>query len=111
MGRCCGLPTGSEALISGTLEITTDCVFLRSGGDRRLLVWPSEGTSWDSGSRTIRYSADGEVELHDGDSFHVAGGGDSEAESGVGDHAWVESIEWAAEPDAECLTPIIHVVR
>lgn len=87
-----GSPTGKEALLSGTIEISDKCVFLWNGGERSLLVWPSKGTRWDGASRTIRYTAAGSVKLRDGDVFSVAGGGVDE-----------RSIEWAVEPDASCL--------
>lgn len=105
-----GPPTGDEALVSGTIEITDTCVFLTSGDERSLLVWPSEGTEWDDASRTIRYSAEGTVELRDGDSFRVAGSGSSEAESGLGGRAWAASIPWVAEPDPACVTSTRHFV-
>jgi len=67
-------------------------------------VWPSEATGWDADSRTIRYEAEGTVELRDGDTFSVGGGGDSEAESGSDDRTWAQTIDWAAEPDPACFT-------
>lgn len=105
-----GSPTGMEALLSGTVEITDTCVFLRNGDERSLLVWPSEATQWEETSRTIRYSAEGSVELRDGDAFSVGGGGSSEAEDGLDDRVWAESINWAAEPDPSCFTSVREFV-
>ncbi len=105
-----GEPSGNKALLSGTIEITDKCVFLRTGDDRGLLVWPSNGTEWEQDSRTIRYTAGGEVEVRDGDSFSVGGGGDSEAESGVDDRTWAQTIDWAAEPDPACFTSTRYFV-
>lgn len=99
-----GPPSDYEALVSGTIEITDECVLLRNGDERSLLVWPSEGTHWDESSRTIRYTADGTVELQHGDTLTVGGGGSSEAESGADGRAWAQTIDWEAEPDPACFT-------
>lgn len=100
-----GPPSGDEALISGTLVVADDCVTIRSGShsEEALLVWPAEGTSWDSETKTIEYS-DGEerVELSDGDRVAFGGGGSSTREDGLRPREWVDSVEWISPPDAAC---------
>lgn len=100
-----GLPSGDEALISGTLVITDDCVTIRSGSDREqsLLVWSADATSWNAETRTIQYR-DGEetVELSDQDRAAFGGGGSSIHEDGVPPADWMDSIEWVSQPDASC---------
>jgi hypothetical protein len=101
-----GPPSGDEALNSGTLLITDTCVLLDRPDGGELLVWPSEGTTWDPDNETIHYS-DGNrtVELSSGDSFQVGGGGSSASEDGLDGPEWVATIDaWAAEPATECLT-------
>jgi hypothetical protein len=101
-----GPPSGAEALASGKLVIEENCVVLVSGTDssRSLVVWPSEGTTWNPGSRTITYT-DGErsIELADGDSFSVGGGGDNPEEGGLSAVEWAASLDgWVAKPEQAC---------
>lgn len=97
-----GGPTGDGALIEGTLEVSGRCVTLTGGGDPVLLVWPADGTTWDAGSRTIRYDdGDHVVELSDGDVFAVGGGSGGVAESGMDVTEWVGN-GWVVEPDDSC---------
>lgn len=100
-----GPPSGDEALISGTLVVTDDCVTIRSGSgsEEALLVWPAEGTSWDSETRTIEYSDDEErVEVSDGDRVAFGGGGSSTQEDGLRPAEWVDSVDWISQPDTSC---------
>ena len=101
-----GAPSGDEALIAGSLHIGEHCVTLDEGADEPtvLLVWPSEGTTWNSQSRVIEYTdGDRTVELSDGDEVAFAGGGDSTEEGGVTATAWIGSLDgWASEPDPSC---------
>lgn len=100
-----GPPSGNEALISGTLVVSDACVTIRSGsaGEEALLVWPAEGTSWNSDTRTIEYD-DGQerVELSDGDRVAFGGGGSSTEEDGLRPSEWVDSVDWISRPDASC---------
>lgn len=100
-----GPASGNEALLTGTLEITDECVFMRTGNDRTLLVWPSDQTHWSAASQTIRYTARGDVRLREGDRLSVGGGGWSIADAGQDDPKWAGSTEWASEPKPSCLTP------
>jgi hypothetical protein len=83
-----GPPSGQEALIAGSLHIGEHCVTLDEGADETvLLVWPSEGTSWDPQSEVIEYS--------DGDR--------TVAEGGLTASEWIDSVDgWASEPDPSC---------
>jgi hypothetical protein len=97
-----GAPTGAEALIEGTVEVSARCVTLTGGGGPVLLVWPDDGTTWNTTADTIRYDdGDQVVELSDGDAFAVGGGGGSVAESGMNVTEWVGN-DWVAEPDGSC---------
>lgn len=100
-----GPPSGEEALVAGTLHIGEDCVTLEAGADEmELLVWPSEGTTWNSQSRVIEYS-DGNrtVDLSHGEEVSFGGGGDSVAEGGLPASEWIDSVDgWASEPDPSC---------
>jgi hypothetical protein len=88
----------------GTLRITDTCVYLERADGVELLFWPADRTTWDAPSRTITFeNFDGRmVTVADGDEVVLGGGGDSEAESGVSDDAWVERMEWVAPPDPSC---------
>jgi hypothetical protein len=63
-----------------------------------LLIWPSEGTSWDSQSRVIESSEGNRtVEPSDGEEVSFGGGGRSVAE-------WIDSVDSSAsEPYPSCL--------
>ena len=89
-----GPPNDEEALTGGSLHIGENCVTLEEGTNEMvLLVWPSEGTSWDPQSRVIDYS-DGNrtIELSHGEKVSFGGGVHSVAEGGG----------WASEPDPSC---------
>lgn len=97
-----GGPTGAEALIEGTVEVSARCVTLTGGRDPVLLVWPADGTTWNPDADTIRYDdGDQVVELSDGDAFAVGGGGGTLAENGMDVTDWVGN-GWVAEPDDSC---------
>lgn len=101
-----GPPSGDLARIEGTLAISDNCVTVLGGDESSiLLVWPSEGTTWDSSSRTITYTDGGStVELTDGDRFVSGGGGGDPEEGGLSATEWAESLDgWVAEPDPTCL--------
>jgi hypothetical protein len=105
-----GPPSGNEALSTGTLRIEENCVVLISGTDnsRSLVVWPSEGTTWNPDSRTITYT-DGEtsIELADGDYFSVGGGGDNPEEGGQSAAEWAASLDgWVSKPEPACLSSV-----
>lgn len=100
-----GPPSDDEALIAGSLQIGEDCVTLEEvGGEMVLLVWPSDGTSWNPESKVIEYSdGDRTIELSHGDEVAFGGGGDSVAEGGLSTPEWIGSVDgWASEPERSC---------
>lgn len=100
-----GPPSGDEALIAGSLQIGDDCVTLEeAGGEMVLLVWPSDGTTWNPESRVIEYSdGDRTVELSHGEEVAFGGGGDSVDEGGLSASEWIGSVDgWVSEPDRSC---------
>lgn len=99
------LRPATKALIAGSLHIGENCVTLEEGADEMvLLVWPSEGTTWNSQSRVIEYSdGDRTVELSHGEEVSFGGGGDSVAEGGLTASEWIDSVDgWASSPDPSC---------
>jgi hypothetical protein len=100
-----GGQSGDEALISGTLRIADNCVLLDERGELVLLVWPEDQTEWDSQTNTVRYDAgDGFIAtLGGGDTVSFGGGGSSEAEGGMTAESFLESVNWVARPDNQCV--------
>lgn len=86
---------GDDALTSGTLEITENCVFVTRENERQLLIWPALVTSWDAPSRAIVYqNSDGSIHrLTTG--MSVAFGGGSFGDIG--------SVDWTSPPQPQCL--------
>jgi hypothetical protein len=100
-----GQPSGNEALISGTLKVTSDCVFLQSGSEDVVLVWPEEATDWEPDSATISYGSGRErVKLAGGDEVSFGGGGSSVQEDGLKAAEWMRSVKWVSQPASSCVT-------
>lgn len=98
---------GSDLVLAkGTLRITDMCVYLVSNGKRTFLFWSADRTTWSPQARAIRFSnLDGTVvSASDGDAVSVAGGGDSEAESGMSWQVWASRMVWVAPPHPSCST-------
>jgi hypothetical protein len=96
---------GMDALNTGVLRITGNCVVLETaGGESELLVWPADRTRWDEASASIVFTdPEGtEATLHNGELVSLGGGGDSTSEGGVPIEEWVASVDWVAAPDASC---------
>ena len=111
---------GDQALASGTLVITDRCTFLESGGERTLLVWPAEQTSWNPLTATIIFKPlrGQPIEVRNGQLVSLGGGGSSQAEDGLVGEAWAARFDWASPPAPECLvenrwsvTDVDEVVR
>jgi hypothetical protein len=102
-----GPPSGAEALIAGRLSIAESCVLLLSGGEETLLVWPEQGTTWNSDTQTVEYD-DGErsAALSDGDEVVLGGGGSSADEDGLDSSEWAARMEWISAPDPSCLRDV-----
>jgi len=92
------------ARAQGTLIITNTCVYIESRGDRTLLFWPADRTTWNEEARTITFlNFDGtSATVTDADQVVLGGGGDSESESGISAEEWVERMIWVAAPDPSC---------
>ena len=102
-----GAGSTSQALTSGRLVVGDRCVTLRWEGGEQLLVWPSQGTTWNPESRTITYSdGDDSAELSDGDHVSFGGGEVSSTESRpVDPTVFVASIDhWLSQPNPSCVT-------
>ncbi|HEV8053264.1 MAG TPA: hypothetical protein VGP30_00385, partial [Candidatus Limnocylindrales bacterium] len=93
-----------DALTSGTLQITDECVLLEAGDELELLVWPADRTTWLAADRVISFeNTDGSKnQLRDGDAVSFGGGGDSTREGGTSAADWVEGIDWVSRPAASC---------
>lgn len=99
---------GDDALASGHLAITNECVQLETpNGERELLIWPSDTTEWSAEERTVTFKkSSGEtVTFQDGDAVSLGGGGSSEAEDRETAEAFLDRVTWTAEPRLECVTP------
>lgn len=90
--------TGDDARTEGTLRITEECVFIDSGGETSLLVWPADRTVWDPALRTVSFTRPtGEViALRSGQVVALGGGSSTKARDG--------EVDWIAPPAPECLT-------
>ena len=67
----------AEARIEGDLIVGSRCVFLDTGGDRFLLIWPEEKTAWDADAHEVIFGEPSSGRLRLGNGHHVAfsGGG------------------------------------
>lgn len=108
--------SGRGALLAragtGVVEITRDCVTLRSrNGPPRLLVWQSAEVEWDPLSRAVLYKpareegAAGPQEIQQGDFIDVGGVGSAGPQEGDvhGD------LKWLAPPHEDCPEAVILV--
>lgn len=88
----------------GTIFITDDCVYLVFRGQRTLLFWPADRTTWNEQARTITFSNfDGTVATaSNGDAVVLGGGGDSETESGISGKDWTSKMIWVTPPGRSC---------
>jgi hypothetical protein len=96
------------ARAEGALVITDTCVFLEHEGERMLLVWPVDRTSWDSSQRTITVGLTGADPrpAASGDQVVLAGGATfDDSESDLTSDEWLARMDWVAPPEPECLTP------
>ena len=90
---------GSNARLNGTLEMNGDCLYITRGtGERWLAAFPSPGTAWEAGERSVRM---GEKVLKVGGAGGFNGG---EMSRGV------EGIRWVQAPGKECDSSKIWLV-
>ena len=85
--------TGPDALTTGFVTVESQCVFVRSGNLRTMLLWPVERTAWNGSNAEITFTrANGDrLSLRDGVRVSF-GGGETDR----------RGHEWVAEPDAAC---------
>ena len=97
---------GMDALTTGVLRVTDQCVTLETaGGESELLVWPADRTRWEEATGSIRFTnppVGPDFVLRDGQSVSLGGGGDGTAEGGTSGAEWAASIDWVAAPDPAC---------
>jgi hypothetical protein len=98
--------TGDQARTEGMLRITDECVFVERQGERELLVWPADRTTWNPGDRTISFQQLGgqQVTLESGQAVVLGGGGSHLAEDGLDGERWASSVDWIQAPAAACIT-------
>jgi hypothetical protein len=101
-----------QARNEGTLVLTDRCVFLERGGERELLVWPANQTTWSqaTGEIVFRRADDEVVKLRDGQHVVLGGGGSSRAEDGLTGQDWADGLDWIVAPAAECLVDVRFIV-
>ena len=101
-----GAAGGDLALIAGTVRIADGCVLLNEQGADVLLVWPSESTLWNAETKVVSFETfdGGIVQLRDGDTVSLGGGGSSFEEGGQSAEEFLASVDWVAKPDASCVT-------
>lgn len=94
-----GSSAGSQAQLQGTLEMADDCLYIsREGGERWLAAFPSPGTTWDAGHRSVRM---GDKVLRVGGTGSFTGGEMSGGASG---------IRWVRAPGSGCDSAKIWLV-
>lgn len=95
-----GSPEGHSAKLQGTLELDGDCLYISGeGGERWLAAFPSPGTSWDPGNRSVQMR-DKVVRI--GATAEFTGG---EISGGPG------AIQWVQAPAAECDSSKIWLIN
>ena len=96
---------GMQARNEGTLVLNDQCVFLERGGERVLLLWPANETSWSPATSEIVFRrVDGDVvTLRDGERVVLGGGSFSTTVDGLNGEKVPRRIDWVAEPDPGCI--------
>lgn len=91
--------TGDDARTEGVVRVTPECVLIEADGQRTILVWPADRTTWDSAAHEISFRrGSGEVlTIGDGQPVVLGGGWSSRAQD--------SEVEWIAPPSASCATP------
>jgi hypothetical protein len=97
---------GMEALAHGQLEVTGDCVMLRTSGHRTLLLWPADRTRWSHGEAAVLFTEGGRPSwtMRSGDQVTFGGGGVPLNEQHLRTLGWINRPNWA------CLTPIVWLI-
>ena len=95
---------GMQARNEGTLVVTEECVFLERDGERTLLLWPADQTSWSAETNEIQFRrSNGDViKRGDGQPVVMAGGSFDMTVDGPNGEKVPREVSWVAEPDAAC---------
>ena len=95
---------GMEARNEGMLVVTGECVFLERDGERTLLLWPADQTSWSAETDEIRFRRlSGDViKMRDGQPIVLGGGAFDMTVDGPNGEKVPREVDWVAEPDAAC---------
>jgi hypothetical protein len=107
-----GTNAGMDARNEGTLVLTEQCAFLERVGERELLVWPANQTSWSPATAEISFRrSEGQVmTVRHGQRIVLGGGGSSRAEDGLAGEEWASRIDWLVAPDPSCLVDVRFLV-
>jgi hypothetical protein len=107
-----GTNAGMQARSEGTLVLTEQCAFLERAGERELLVWPANQTSWSPATAEISFRrSEGQVmTVRHGQPIVLGGGGSSRAEDGLAGEEWASRIDWIVAPDPGCLVDVRFLV-
>jgi hypothetical protein len=97
--------SGMAARNEGTLVLADRCVFLERSGERELLVWPADQTSWRPATSEISFrSFNGDTwTLRDGQRVVLGGGALSPTLDGPDGEKIVRQIDWVAAPHPDCV--------
>jgi len=95
---------GMQARNEGTLVVTDECVFLERDGERTLLLWPADQTSWSVETNEIQFQRlNGDViKRGDGQPVVLGGGSFEMTVDGPNGEKVPREVDWLAEPDAAC---------
>ena len=95
---------GMQARNEGTLVVTNECVFLERDGERTLLLWPADQTSWSVETKKIRFrrSNDEVIARGDGEPIVLGGGAFEMTVDGPNGEKVPREVDWTAEPNAAC---------
>ncbi len=115
------LGNGDQALTTGAIRISDECVVLETMDERpTLLVWSSTQASWDPQGRRILFRTrdGGVVELLDGQQVGLGGSGRGLAADvlspgewdGLSWDEWITTVDWAAAPGPTCRADAVWFV-
>jgi hypothetical protein len=96
--------SGDLARAEGTLLLTAKCAFIEQSGERMILVWPVDRTTWNptTGEVSFRRLRGEMVAIRSGQKV-VLGGGAAGIE-GLSTDDWAGRFDWVAPPDPGCVT-------
>jgi hypothetical protein len=91
--------SGDLARTEGTLPLTATCAFIEQGGERTILVWPVDRTTWNptNGEVSFRRLRGDIVAVRSGQKAVLAGG--AAGVEGLCTHDWAGRFDWVAPPD------------